>query len=222
MTVNWLTQIVTIPQGDLTFVSGTFYKGPTDGMRILMKEKEASETGIVFPDISRHNTEVGPIVGTTYARTIEIINGYSLTFSPDSAWSVQLEGSNNNMWDVGGGILNQNQVQVIPTNSAGLQIVTSGSGVTEQDKVDIADEVWEHATAVSVETSIIRILGLTHENFRWYNQIYDGNNNLTSGSMKIYPSKVDLDADTNSIEEYVVTATYDGGGLLDSYKVGKL
>lgn len=143
MTVNWLTQIVTIPQGDLTFVSGTFYKGPTDDMRILMKEKEASETGIVFPDISRHNTEVGPIVGTTYARTIEIINGYSLSFSPDSAWSVQLEGSNNNMWDVGGGILNQNQVQVIPTNSAGLQIVTSGSGVTEQDKTDIIEGVLD-------------------------------------------------------------------------------
>lgn len=39
----------------------------------------------------------------------------------------QLEGSNNNIWDVENGILNQNQVQVIPTNSAGL-IVGSGGG----------------------------------------------------------------------------------------------
>ena len=137
MTVDWLTKIVTIPQGDLTFVSGTFYTGDTDALRILMNDLSASETGIVFPDINRHNTEVGPIVGVTFARTLEIINGYTLTFSPDSAWTVQLEGSNNNMWDVGGGILNQNNVQVIPTNSAGLITVTTGSGVTAQDIVDI-------------------------------------------------------------------------------------
>jgi hypothetical protein len=130
MTVDWMSGEVTIPQGDLTFVSGTFYTGDTDALRILMKEEEASETGIVFPDITRHNTEVGPIVGVTYARTIEVINGYNLTFSPNSEWTVQLEGSNNNMWDVAGGILNQNQVQVIPTNSAGLQIVSTGSGLS--------------------------------------------------------------------------------------------
>lgn len=163
MTVNWQTQVVTIPQGDLTFVSGTLYTGATNDLRILIKEEEASEAGIVFPDISRHNTEVGPIAGATYARTIEIINGYSLTFSPDSAWSVQLEGSNNNMWDVGGGILNQNQVQVIPTNSAGLIVKETLSAITEQDKEDIAalvpeELVADHKTAGSIGEAIRKIL----------------------------------------------------------------
>jgi hypothetical protein len=36
----------------------------------------------------------------------------------------------------------QNQVQVIPTNSAGLITVVSGSGVTAQDKIDIANLTW--------------------------------------------------------------------------------
>lgn len=154
MTVDWATGEVTISQGDVTFVSGTFYTGDTDALRILMKEEEVSELGMIFQDISRHNTEVGPIVGTTYARTIEIINNYSLTMSPDSPWSLQLEGSNNNMWDIGGGILNQNQVQVIPTNSAGLQIVSTGSGITAQDIIDISDEAARKTWLVSVSGAI--------------------------------------------------------------------
>lgn len=163
MTVDWLTREVTIPQADLTLVSGTFYRGATDDLRILIKEEEASEVGIVFPDISRHNTEVGPIVGTIYARTIEIINGYSLTLSPNTPWSVQLEGSNNNMWDIAGGVLNQNQVQVIPTNSAGLQVVHTGSGVTPSDIQAIIDGVWADLTAEAIElmlTELHKLQGL--------------------------------------------------------------
>lgn len=140
MTINWLTKEIQIPQSDWVLDSGTFYKYATNDSRIAMKVLEASEIGIVFPDTHKHNTEV-TVAGTTYARTIEIINGYFVTFE-NIASSVQLEGSNNNMWDIGGGILTQNLVQIIPTNAAGLITVVSGSGVTEQDKLDIANRVW--------------------------------------------------------------------------------
>jgi hypothetical protein len=88
-----------------------------------------------FADTHRHNTQV-TIAGITYARTIEIINGYSITFE-DGQYSVRLAGSNNNFFDVENGILNQNQVQVIANNSAGLQIVSTGSGLSteEHDKL---------------------------------------------------------------------------------------
>ena len=48
-----------------------------------------------------------------------------------------LVGSNNNLFDVENGILNQNYVQVIPGNSAGLIVKTSGSGLSteEHDKL---------------------------------------------------------------------------------------
>lgn len=156
MTIDWATKDIMIPQSDLTFVSGTFYTYDTNQGRIDMNELLASEDGIVFLDCNSHNTEV-TISGVTYARTIEIINGYMVTFE-DGQYSVQLEGSNNNMWDVFGMILHQNQVQAIPTNSAGLIVVTQGSGVTEQDKLDIADRVWdetqsEHVAADSMGLS---------------------------------------------------------------------
>ena len=98
-----------------------------------------SEEGIVFDDALSHNTEI-TVAGTTLARSIEMINGYQVQFTPDSQWTVQLEGSNNNLWSVGDGILSQNQVQVIPTNSAGL-VVTEGaeSGLTLPQFIALKD-----------------------------------------------------------------------------------
>lgn len=145
MTIDWAAKDIMIPQSDLAFVSGTFYTYDTNIARLAMKTLEASETGMVFQDTHKHGGEVS-VAGVTYARTIEIINGYIITFE-NLGYSVQLQGSNNNLWDIGGGVLTQNLVQVIPTNSAGLIVVTQGSGITEQDKLDIADRVWDELSA---------------------------------------------------------------------------
>jgi hypothetical protein len=98
---------------------GTLYELDTDQLRLDLKALEANEEGIVFLDTHLHKSEY-TVAGINYARAIEIINGYQIQFTPDSQWSVRLAGSNNNLFDVEAGILVQNQVQVIPTNSAGL------------------------------------------------------------------------------------------------------
>jgi len=151
VSIDPVTGVITVPQSDLSHVTGTLYELDTDWLRLQLKSWEDSEEGIVFPDTHQHNTEI-TVAGITYARTIEIINGYSITFSPDSQWSCRLAGSNNNFFDIENNILNQNQVQVIPTNSAGLQVVTQGSGVTQQDKDDIVDGVWDEA--ISAHTDV--------------------------------------------------------------------
>lgn len=119
ITIDRLTQIISVPQSDLALLSGTLYSADTDQIRLDIKAIEASEEGIVWEDTNVHNTTV-ELFGVTYARTLQYIAPYSIEFTPDSLWSVRLEGSNNNMGDVEAGILVQNQVQVIPTNSAGL------------------------------------------------------------------------------------------------------
>ena len=120
ISIDWATKVISVPQGDLTLVSGTLYSMDTETQfRQAVNGLMDDEEGMVFVDPILHNTEV-TVAGTTFARTIEIINGYSVTFTPDAQWSVRLEGSNNNIFDVENGILNQNQVQVIPTNSGGL------------------------------------------------------------------------------------------------------
>jgi len=124
ITVDWPSKVISIPQDDLTLVTGSLYEADTEVIRMSLHALSAGEEGMPFPRIFKHNTEV-TVAGTTFARTIEIINGYSITFTPDSQWSVRLSGSNNNLFDSENGILNQNQVQVIGQNSAGLVKVES-------------------------------------------------------------------------------------------------
>jgi len=136
ISIDWPTKVITINQSDCTLISGTLYELDTDTFRLALKALEDDEEGMPWLRTHKHNTEV-TIAGVTYARFVEIINGYSVTFSPNSQWSVKLTGSNNNIWDVENGILNQNQVQVIPTNSAGLITISTGSGLStaEHDKL---------------------------------------------------------------------------------------
>ena len=116
VSVDWNTLVISVPQSDLTFVSGTLYALDTEAFRREMIALMDDVVGMPFLDPISHNTEV-TIAGVTYARFIEIINGYTVTFE-DGQYAVRLDGSNNNIFDEG--IINRNQVSVIPTNSAGL------------------------------------------------------------------------------------------------------
>jgi hypothetical protein len=123
-TMDWLTGTITVPQSDLSFVSGTLYAQDTRAWWDEMKALEASEEGMPFIDIQRHGEET-TIAGVTYSQGIEIINSYTITYE-DGQYAARLDGSNNNLFDEG--ILNRNQVSLIPTNSAGLQVVDTGGG----------------------------------------------------------------------------------------------
>jgi hypothetical protein len=128
ITLDAATLVFSIPQADLTLVTGTLYDADTDALRQEMMALLASEPYAYLPDPYAHAVEV-TVAGVTYARTLVTIGGYSYTFTPNSQWTARLVGSNNDFFDVENSILNQNQVQVIPTNSAGLQTVLSGSGL---------------------------------------------------------------------------------------------
>lgn len=129
ISIDPATKVITVPQADCTFVSGTFYRLPTKTVFKAQVDALMDNEDFIWLDHPiDHNTEY-TVAGITYAPKIEVVNGYTVQFTPNSAWSVELTESNNNLWDVESGILVQNQVQVIPTNSAGLQRVTSGSGL---------------------------------------------------------------------------------------------
>ncbi len=121
--VDWATKVINIPQADLTFIGGTIYELDTDQFRKDIKALEASEEGAVFDDIHRHNTEV-IIGGVTFARVIEFINGYTITFE-DGQYRVRLVGSNNNISDV----TNLNLVSILSQNSGGL--IVTGVGASD-------------------------------------------------------------------------------------------
>lgn len=132
------TKVISVPQADLAFVSGTLYSLNTDTFRKNVFDLLASEDYMWMPDAYQHNGEV-TVAGTTFARTLEFVNGYSITFEDTGAtYSVRLEGSNNNIFDVDNGVLNPtDKLTVIPTNSAGL------IGSKQIDDQSFGDErVW--------------------------------------------------------------------------------
>ncbi len=138
ISINFATKVILINQADLTLISGSLFELPTeDTFRFQVNSLLDSEEGIVFDDAIRHNTSV-TVAGTTFARTIEIINGYSVTFE-NLLYSVRLAQSNNNLFDVESSILNPSgNVTVIGQNSAGL-IETAVSGLTAPESIELKD-----------------------------------------------------------------------------------
>jgi hypothetical protein len=129
ISINWATRVITVPQSYLTLVSGSLYELDVNVFRLSLKDLEDSEEGIVFPDTNRHNTTV-TLGGITYARSFEIINGYTVTFEDvGPPYRVKCVGANHNISDV----QNLNDVSLIIGNAAGLIVVTSGSGLTTEE-----------------------------------------------------------------------------------------
>ena len=149
--INWLTLVISIPKSYLTLVSGTLYELDTNQFRLDVLDIMDNADGMPFKDPFSHNTEV-TVAGVTYARFIELVNNYSVTFE-DDAYTVKLAGSNNNIFDVENGILNQNSVSVISGNSAGL-IVVNTAGTVAPTQQEIRDAMTLATTETPADDSI--------------------------------------------------------------------
>lgn len=117
ISINWGTRVIYVPKSYLTLIQASpteIYEMNLNSFRLDLKDLEDDEEGMTFPNTHNHNTEVS-LGGLTYARVIEIINGYTVTFE-DGQYAVNLVGANSNVGDV----VNVNQVSVRTQNSAGL------------------------------------------------------------------------------------------------------
>lgn len=138
ISIDPATKVISIQQADLTLLSGTLYELDTNAFRLSVLQLLDDEDRIFLPIAFSHNTEV-TLGAETFARTIEVINGYSLTFE-NLVYSVQMAGSNNNFFDVDNNILNPSgNVTVIGRNSAGLITVVSGSGLSASQDTKLTD-----------------------------------------------------------------------------------
>ena len=137
--VNWVTKVISIPTADLTLVSGTRYSlDMTDFLAEIRRLEWEPTEGLWAPAILDHTDTRYDFAGANYAPFDDMINDYTIEFT-GIATRVDLLGSNNDIIDV----LIATGVSVVPSNSAGLQIVTSGSGITEQDMDDIVQKNWD-------------------------------------------------------------------------------
>tara|TARA_R110000796_G_scaffold219934_1_gene335991 strand:+ start:7008 stop:10589 length:3582 start_codon:yes stop_codon:yes gene_type:complete len=136
VTINWETRVISVAKDYLTPTANpTIFNLDTNTFRLDLKGLEDDEDGIAYPDTHQHNTEV-PLGGIIYARVIEIINGYTITFENDF-YAVNLFGSNNNIGDV----VNLNFVSIRTNNSAGLIVDPSISESLDYGEHVIYNEV---------------------------------------------------------------------------------
>jgi hypothetical protein len=133
ITIDFNTRVINVPKSFMTQINPTLYELDVNALRLELKNIEDAD-GITYPDTHRHNTEV-VLAGTTYARSVEFINGFTITFE-DGQYAVRCIGANHNISDV----KNLNQVSLIIGNSAGLQTVNVGGGVGTV--AEVADAVW--------------------------------------------------------------------------------
>ena len=153
LSINWSTKVITVPQADLTALGGGVYELDVDAFRLALKDIEDSDEGMAFADTHRHNTEV-VLSGVTYARTFEVINGYTITFQDTGTpYTVKCIGANHNIADV----KNVNQVSLIIGNSAGLITVTSGSGLSVEQTQQLLDLHRAHFNKRDLQSDVIRI-----------------------------------------------------------------
>jgi hypothetical protein len=132
ISIDYATLVISVEQSDLTALGGGLYELDANAFRNTLKNLEDSEDGIAFPPTLRHATEA-TLSGVTYVRQLEVINGYTITFETvGSPYTVTVVGANHNLGDVtnfDGGM------SMIVGNSAGLQVVSVGSGLsTPQDE----------------------------------------------------------------------------------------
>ncbi len=156
ISVKWGTGLITINQSDteVTFISGTTYELDTDAFRLALKALEDNEEGMPYPRITKHNTVV-VIDGVNYVRSWEIINGYTIQCLPNSSWRLKMDGlSNNNFHSEG--ILILNDVQVIPSNSAGnTETGTSGLTVGEAAELVLIRKLFSNRQEVVLDTGVV-------------------------------------------------------------------
>jgi hypothetical protein len=153
VSVNWGTKLISVPRADLTPLGGILYELDTNWLRLALKDLEDSVDGILALDTHRHATEV-TVAGVTYARFFEIINGYTIQFTPDEHYTVLLSGSNNNVFDPS--ILDLGSYSVIGQNAAGLITVATGAGPTPSE---ISTAVWgEPAETGTTTKEALRLL----------------------------------------------------------------
>lgn len=151
ISIDWIAKIISVPKvtPEMTLVQSVptvIYDLDLNAFHITLRDLEASVGGAPWATTHTHNGEA-TLSGLTYARLIEIIGGYTVTFEDDQ-YAVNLVGANSNVADV----TNVNQVSVRPQNAAGLISSPAIEYASFNDKVTIDDSLTTSGTGYNLGT----------------------------------------------------------------------
>ena len=118
ISVDWGdTKVISVEKTDMTLVQSNpvpIYNLDLDWFRLTLLDLQDDVAGRPWQKTFIHETET-TFGGLTYARKIQILDPYTVTFE-DGQYAVNLVGANSNVADK----TNVNQVSIRPQNSAGM------------------------------------------------------------------------------------------------------
>ena len=120
ISTNWMTGEIYVPKDYLTLIDigpPEFRELDVNVFRLDLTALHDDPDGRIHPHPYVHDTET-TLSGIVYARKLQIVSPYFVTFEP-GGYAVLLVGANNNILDVS----TVNGVSIRPNNSAGLQIL---------------------------------------------------------------------------------------------------
>lgn len=153
-TVDWVSKIFTIPQSDLTFVSGNNYSlSMVDVHEELRRLEWAFADGLWAPRILNFYETV-TLSGIDKSPSIEVTNGYTFDFT-GSNYNVILSDYDNNLVDV---YIPSNGISILGNNSVGRQAVASTAIWTESLTEDYPVDGQSATTPTQMLYSINQML----------------------------------------------------------------
>ncbi len=194
-TIDFGSKVISVPLADLTLIDSDIplYEQDVDAFRLELKALEQTVEGMGHTATHVHNTIV-TLSGVTYARTVEILAPYTVTYE-DAQYAVRLVGANHNIADV----KNLNQVSLIIGNSGGLietTIQLPGSGLSAGEKVSLANAEADAASGLAQSQLARKILQNRQEmelvSGAWWLVTYD------DGGAELFRNKI-TDKDGNII-----------------------
>lgn len=191
--VDWLAKVFTIPQSDLTLLSGNNYSLSLVDVHKELRRLEWNFTdGLWAPRIANWYETV-TLSGVPKTPSVEVINDYTFDFT-GSNYNVILTDYDNNLVDV---YIPSNGISILGNNSVGKQTIVTGSGLSageQQQLTDIESSTNYHTKIINGAKELIKI------STSWYLIIYDTGE--VSGGVEILRKK-QTDAFGNDITDLV-------------------
>lgn len=241
MNVDWPNKVIYVDKADMTLVQSTpveIRELNLNWFHLTLRDLEDNDDGMVWPKTHKHNTEV-VLGGITYARVIEVINGYTVTFE-NGSYAVNLVGANSNVGDV----VNLNLVSVRSANAAGLisnsaiEFSSFNGGVCIDVTSSNAGTVFPAGTLQQPVNNLTDALIIA--NYRGLKKLFilesmtgvnklgapaDLSNFIIEGRSRVHTViEIDAGADTESmvVRDCTVYGTLDGKNMIDGCRVGDI
>lgn len=218
-----------------------------NGFSILLLDGATPMTGETSSSVTQYASKTGGAsfqpsyldfqeIDSTNMPGVYFVEFDSGTFDTEGEIIFSFTGSNFNTYRVRGEVREFDVAEIKgsnfdPTTDAlpniRDKIDSSSSNITD-DLSDIkgsgydpsTESLTEQASSLrDVADKTKRILGLSDENVRITDYTYNQDNEVTSATLKIYPTKTDLENQTNPLNRYEMIAEYDDQGRLKDYRI---